>query len=240
VHEVLTVEELGTVLGVWAHPDDEAYLSAGLMARARDAGQQVVVATATDGGLGLPAVASLRREELARSLRSLGVSEQHWLGFRDGRCAEVDPTAGAAAVRALLEEIGPDTVLSFGADGLTGHADHCAVAGWVEAAWRDDGRRCRLLQATLTEGFHRRWDWLCARTGVWTPGIFPVAVPEDAVALRVCVHGHAGHRKLAALRAHASQTAGLCAALGEETLLHWWSEETFVLAPADRVSALPQ
>jgi hypothetical protein len=29
---------LGTVLGIWAHPDDEAFLSAGLMAAARDAG----------------------------------------------------------------------------------------------------------------------------------------------------------------------------------------------------------
>ncbi len=29
---------LGTVLGVWAHPDDEAYLTAGLMAVARAAG----------------------------------------------------------------------------------------------------------------------------------------------------------------------------------------------------------
>ena len=31
--------ELGTVLGVWAHPDDEAYLSAGLMALARRHGR---------------------------------------------------------------------------------------------------------------------------------------------------------------------------------------------------------
>ena len=30
--------DLGTVLGIWAHPDDEAFLSAGLMAAARDAG----------------------------------------------------------------------------------------------------------------------------------------------------------------------------------------------------------
>ena len=32
------VSQLGTIMGVWAHPDDEAYLSAGLMALARDAG----------------------------------------------------------------------------------------------------------------------------------------------------------------------------------------------------------
>ena len=30
-----TVPELGTILGIWAHPDDEAYLSAALMAEAR-------------------------------------------------------------------------------------------------------------------------------------------------------------------------------------------------------------
>ena len=30
------VAGLGTVLGIWAHPDDEAYLSGGLMALARD------------------------------------------------------------------------------------------------------------------------------------------------------------------------------------------------------------
>ena len=28
------MDDLGTILGVWAHPDDEAYLSAGLMAMA--------------------------------------------------------------------------------------------------------------------------------------------------------------------------------------------------------------
>ena len=28
------MDELGTILGVWAHPDDETYLSAGIMARA--------------------------------------------------------------------------------------------------------------------------------------------------------------------------------------------------------------
>ena len=34
------------LLGVWAHPDDEAYLSAGLMARVVDHGGSVTVVTA--------------------------------------------------------------------------------------------------------------------------------------------------------------------------------------------------
>jgi LmbE family N-acetylglucosaminyl deacetylase len=233
VHERLTVRRLGTVLGIWAHPDDEAYLSAGLMALARSAGQRVVVATATDGELGGPAtVAEQRRRELADSLAAVGVTEHRWLGHRDGQCAAVDPALGAAAVAALLDEVDPDTVLTFGPDGLTGHTDHVAVAGWVEQAWRADGCRRRLLQATLTQRFHRRWGSLCAETGVWMPGAAPPAVPDAAVALRVAVHGHTGHRKLRALWAHTSQTAGLRAAVGDETLLRWWAEETFVEAPA--------
>ncbi|HXV94036.1 MAG TPA: PIG-L family deacetylase, partial [Pseudonocardia sp.] len=44
--------DLGTILGVWAHPDDETFLTAGLMALAREAGNRVVCATATRGERG--------------------------------------------------------------------------------------------------------------------------------------------------------------------------------------------
>ena len=40
---------LGTILSVWAHPDDETYLSAGIMASARDQGLRVVCTSATAG-----------------------------------------------------------------------------------------------------------------------------------------------------------------------------------------------
>ena len=46
------VASLGTILGVWAHPDDEAYLCGGLYALARDAGARVICVTATRGELG--------------------------------------------------------------------------------------------------------------------------------------------------------------------------------------------
>ena len=42
-----TIAELGTILSIWAHPDDETYLAGGLMASARDGGQRVVCASAT-------------------------------------------------------------------------------------------------------------------------------------------------------------------------------------------------
>jgi LmbE family N-acetylglucosaminyl deacetylase len=233
VREPLDVPQLGTVLGVWAHPDDEAYLSAGLMALARDAGNRVVVATATEGELGGPEDhGGLRRAELNASLRAVGVTEHSWLGFPDGGCADVDPRLGARAVGAVIDRVRPDTIVSFGSDGLTGHPDHRAIADWVERAWRADGGRARLLQATLTQRFHRRWGSLCERTGIWMPDAVPPAVPDTVVALRVPVHGDTAWRKLAALRAHESQTASLRSVVGETTLLRWWGEETFVAVPA--------
>ena len=45
----MTIPGIGSLLGVWAHPDDEAYLSSGLMRAVRRAGGQVVVLTATRG-----------------------------------------------------------------------------------------------------------------------------------------------------------------------------------------------
>ena len=46
--------DLGTVLSVWAHPDDETYLCGGLMADAVRRGNRVVCVTATRGELGSP------------------------------------------------------------------------------------------------------------------------------------------------------------------------------------------
>jgi LmbE family N-acetylglucosaminyl deacetylase len=202
------------------------------MAAARDAGQRVVVATATLGELGgYGPIAELRRREASASLAVLGVDDHRWLGFRDGGCHDVDPADGTAAVHALIEEVRPDTVVTFGPEGMTGHPDHVAVGDWVARAWRAGGCRPRLLQATLTRSFHRRWGALCAQHGIWMPGARPPAVRDDDVDLRLRLSGELRDRKFAALAAHASQAAGLREAVGDETYAAWWAEECFVLAP---------
>lgn len=231
--------ELGTVLGVWAHPDDEAYLSAGIMAALRDDDHRVVVATATCGELGTadpdrwpPAeLAALRREELRTSLRLVGVREHHWLGFADGTCADVPARDGMATVARVIRDVEPDTILTFGPDGMTGHPDHRAVSAWTTAAWQASGARARLLYATLTPRFHTEWGAVNARVGLWMSGHGPVT-PDAELALLIGLTGTALDRKVAALRAHGSQIAGLVDALGDETFRRWWSTEAFVAATA--------
>ena len=83
------------MLGIWAHPDDETFLSAGLMAAARDAGNRVVCVTAslgehgTDDPASWPAdrLAAVREHELRASLAALDVTEHHLLGLPDGALA---------------------------------------------------------------------------------------------------------------------------------------------------------
>ena len=126
------MDELGTILGVWAHPDDEAYLSAGLMARAVRNGSRVVCVTATRGEGGSmdeekwppERMGEVRTGELERSLDILGVTEHFWLDLADIDMDTGLPEDGYERVRDLVEDVRPDTFLTFGPDGMTGHEAH--------------------------------------------------------------------------------------------------------------------
>jgi len=231
-----------TLLGVWAHPDDEAYLSAGLVATAVAAGWRVVIATATRGEIGTddpqglpPArLAAMRQRELTDSLGVLGVHEHRWLRagrpLVDGELAGVPDGAGVRAVAEVLADVRPDLVVSFGPDGLTGHSDHRTVSRWTTRAWQLRGGRGDLWYAALTPAFLDRWGAVCTEHGVWMDGGPPEPVdPDDVVHVQACT-GALLDRKYAALVAHTSQTAGLIARVGEERYRQWWSTESFVSA----------
>jgi LmbE family N-acetylglucosaminyl deacetylase len=227
-----TIASLGTVLGVWAHPDDEAYLSAGLMWLARRARNRVAVMTATAGewgeeGEGGPRLAKTRRRELAASLGELGVVEHHVAGLPDGACANVPFEAGVDLVERWMRYVAPDTIVTFGPDGMTGHPDHRAVSAWTTAAWERSGRRSRLLYATVTPEFHRRWGAVNERIGLWMDGSGP-CTPDGELALQVRCEDDLLARKVAALRRHASQVEPLVRAMGDADWSRWFATESFV------------
>ncbi|HET6666661.1 MAG TPA: PIG-L family deacetylase, partial [Intrasporangium sp.] len=79
-----------TLLAFHAHPDDEALLTSGTMARAAAEGHRVILVVATDGELGLASqayvaggLAARRRRELETSARELGVARVEHLGYAD-------------------------------------------------------------------------------------------------------------------------------------------------------------
>jgi LmbE family N-acetylglucosaminyl deacetylase len=239
------VAGLGTVLGVWAHPDDEAYLSGGLMALARDAGSRVVCVTATRGEHGTPdpvgwppdRLAVARTAELARCLAVLGVHEHHWLGYVDGELADVDPEPAVERLSALIAEVRPHTVLTFGPDGITGHPDHQTVSRWARAAFdRAAPPGVRLLQAAVGERWARRWADFHRQADVFVDG-YPITVPDDRLAVDLRLDRRTLRRKVRALRAQETQTAGIIAAMGLGRYTEWVAAETFV---DGHPSGLPQ
>jgi LmbE family N-acetylglucosaminyl deacetylase len=221
-----------TLLGVWAHPDDEAYLSAGLMAEMRRHGDRVVVVTATLGEHGTsdpvnwPPVrlAALRHKELRNSLGILGVDELHVLGFEDGTLAQHDDTD---AVARHIEAIDPDIIVTFGPDGLTGHPDHRAISRWTTDAWLATGSRTDLWYATVTPEFHRTWGPTNERVGIWAEQPEPPCTDPADLAHSTWLSDDIVDLKVAALRAHASQTMTLQALLGREAYREWWRTESF-------------
>ena len=98
---------------------------------------------------------AVRTAELLRSLEILGVTEHRFL---DGP-VDVDmdahlDEAGAAQVLAIVEEVQPDTILTFGPDGMTGHQAHMDVCRWATEAFEAAAKPgARLYYATQTPEF---------------------------------------------------------------------------------------
>lgn len=229
------MENLGDVLMIWAHPDDEAYLAGGLSALLSDAGRRVVCVTATRGEAGVSTaspdqvdrLAQVRTDELEAALRILGVTEHHWLDHPDGGCAGVDPEGPADRIAEILRDVRPDTVITFGPDGFTGHPDHQAVSRWTDLALaRVEDGSARLLHAVAREG-SEDWD-LADEFGVYELGR-PRVCTDDELDLVLHLEGTALDRKVEALVRQVSQTGGLVEALGVERFRTWVATEAFAV-----------
>ncbi len=173
-----------TLLVIAPHPDDEAIGCGGTIALRADAGDRVIVLFLTSGEGGLPrsspAQAWATREAEARSaVADLGAELAGFLRLPDGGVGD-DVDRSAAAVSAALADLVPDRVYLPHPD--EDHADHAA---------------CLPVVARAYELIGRPEPWLLGYE-VWTP-LPRYDTVEDVSAVY--------HRKLAALRRHASQLA---------------------------------
>jgi len=228
------VATLGRLMGIWAHPDDETYLSGGLMATAADNDQPTWCITATAGELGTTdpyrwpprRLSRRRRHELGQALDVLGVRQHQWLGYGDGGLVGVDPRRAVDRLLGVFEKIQPDTIVTFGPDGFTGHTDHRVVSQWATQAAAVHGS-VKVLHAAKTTGWIKTFAPLHERFPIFYPG-YPQGVDPACLALDLCFDDDALDRKVRALRAHATQTAPIVAALGSTAWREWVRRESFI------------
>lgn len=208
-----------TVLAFHAHPDDEALLTGGTLAKAAAAGHRVILVTATDGGLGLTSSAyprerlgEIRLAELRASAAALGAARVEWLGYADSGLSArgtdsgagagsrgvrfVDATVDEAASRlaAILEEESVDVLLSYDRNGGYGHPDH-AMVHRVGAAAAILAGSPRVLEARVSP----RVAAVMKPRGLTLAPLGPVTHVID-------VRDYLGAKR-AAMRAHRSQLA---------------------------------
>jgi mycothiol S-conjugate amidase len=157
-------EDRFCLLAVHAHPDDEASKGAGTVARYSDEGVRTVLVTCTGGEAGdilNPAaddpeiradLGAVRRAELDESVRILGYSALHLLGYRDSgmpgteanshgesfASADLDEAVGRLV--AVIREERPQVVITYGEDhsGYP-HPDHIRVHDISVAAFEAAG-----------------------------------------------------------------------------------------------------
>ncbi len=202
-----------------AHPDDEALLTGGTMARLAQEGHRVVLVVATAGELGLSArqtdLGAVRTREAHASARVLGCARVEFLGYRDsgleGRrrhgFARADVGEAAERLAELLHEERADLLTTYDPNGGYGHPDHVQVhrVGTLAAelagtprVWEATVDRTRLLRGLRLARLIRRFDL--------TP-FEKTYTAHHEITHSVDVRQYA-HVKRAAMAAHATQTTG--------------------------------
>ncbi|TAK69414.1 MAG: PIG-L family deacetylase [Actinomycetota bacterium] len=219
-----------TLVFFHAHPDDEALLTAGTMARASAAGHRVVLVVATAGEAGLAAAAlrdglgERRRAELRASAAALGVARVVELGYADSGLdgtatpppggpvpfSRADPADAAGGLASLLQQESADVLTVYDAAGGYGHPDHVAVHRVGTAAAAIAGTP-RLFEATVPREALTRAISLVGKVYRFPPEFDPTTferafTPRAQITHRVDVRRFAAAKR-AAMAAHASQAS---------------------------------
>ena len=221
-----------TLVFLHAHPDDEALLTAGTMARAAAEGHRVVLAVATDGAAGLTSadyrddLAVVRARELERSAEILGTARLETWGYADsgitgdqpGGFAAGDLDDQVARLVDLIESERADVLVGYDPSGGYGHPDHLRVhavaRGAAERVRERTAQRDRALrhfEVTLPREPIARAVRAAASVRLTPPGFDPTEfdrawTPGRDITHRVDVRPYT-EAKRASMAAHASQAA---------------------------------
>jgi LmbE family N-acetylglucosaminyl deacetylase len=216
------------ILVVAAHPDDVDFGLAGTVATWTDAGLEVVYCIVTDGDAGGhdPAVsradmAVLRRTEQVAAAKCVGVSDVRFLGYPDGR---LEPSLDLRRdIARVIRQVRPDRVACQSPERNylrlpTSHPDHRAAGSAALDAVYPDARNQFAFPELADEGLD---PWIVPQ--VWISG---GPQPNHFVDITGTFD-----RKVAALRAHESQTGHMTNL--EEMLRGWLSRSAAMGGLAD-------
>jgi LmbE family N-acetylglucosaminyl deacetylase len=174
-----------TILGIFAHPDDESMGPGGTLAKYAAEGHRVAFVTATAGGAGrlfdqrkpddVHRLMDLRRRETRASAEILGIEFLGFLEWPDAHLDQMSVLEIEQAFAALIRREEPDVIITFHGSGISYHADHRVISLAVTGAffgagdvdWYVDEELAKLPPHRPSKLYHytaprerlRRIDW---------------------------------------------------------------------------------
>jgi LmbE family N-acetylglucosaminyl deacetylase len=214
-----------TILGVFAHPDDESMGPGGTLAKYAALGHRVAFVTATDGGAGRlgaerpttdagrAELRAVRRAETRAAAVALGAESLGFFGWDDGKLAELNVLDVEEAIAAVIRRERPDVVLTFHGSGISYHPDHrvitLAVMGAVHGAARPRWYRSMSVNDLAPHRVSKLYAYVPRADAPywrdWPREIY--AAPDDEITTIVDTQATADV-KWAAIEKHASQQSG--------------------------------
>ena len=184
------------LLLVHAHPDDECFATAGLIARSVAEGRRVDLVTCTGGEEGeihdpdldpeeaKPRLKDIRRGELQCSVDALrgegpGTLELHLLGYRDSGMMgtesnqrpdafwNVDMDEATGKLVEIVRRVKPMAIVTYDENGNYGHPDHINAHRVAAAAWEAAADADRYPQAGEPHAVEKFYEVAFSREA-WT------------------------------------------------------------------------
>jgi len=221
------------LLAIYAHPDDEAFGTAGTFASITDKGGSVTLVCATRGEAGEISDSSLsthetlgevREAELLAAMKLVNVEDIRMLNYRDSGMAgsfennnprsfvRADHAVVTGQLLSILEEIKPDAVITFGADGVYGHPDHIKAHEVATAAMQFFATGSNSEPYFYYNAVPRERIIAMAKrpngpfSGMSDEQLSAFGTPSELITTVIDVSDHFD-RKMAAIRAHRTQVA---------------------------------
>jgi LmbE family N-acetylglucosaminyl deacetylase len=147
-----------TLICVFAHPDDEAFLLASTLARYSK--EKAILVCATSGQQGTTRhikknadLGTVREKELKKSAKLLKADKLYLLGFQDGVLHRQNQKEIQKLIEKIFKENNPDVVVTFGPDGVSGHVDHVTIGKITGDAYKNScsAGNTRLLHLAVLE-----------------------------------------------------------------------------------------
>jgi LmbE family N-acetylglucosaminyl deacetylase len=202
---VLKDSEVQRILAVMAHPDDADFGAAGTIARWTDEGIEVTYCLVTDGDAGgfdrsvaRTDIPEIRRTEQRNAAKAVGVEDMRFLGYPDGR---LELTLDLRRdISRVIRQVRPQRVLTQSPERnwariQASHPDHLTTGEAALRAIYPDSRNPFAFPELLADEGLEPWEV----AEVW---VMAHPAPNHHVDVTDTFD-----RKIAALRAHVSQTA---------------------------------